>query len=70
MKQSLANSGDGEELIDTIVVGVHSKDPTTALPGMPLVCNMGISLLIILNLEGIDAHSWSKVLWTEVKERS
>ena len=26
MEQSLAESGDGEELIDTKVVGVHSGD--------------------------------------------
>ena len=47
MEQGLLDRGDGEELIDTKVVDVHfDGQPTTTLPSMPLVCNVGISLLI------------------------
>ena len=40
MEQTLADRGDGEELIDTELA--FDGQPTTALPNMPLAC---ISLL-------------------------
>ena len=44
-----------------------------ALPIMPIVYDMGVSLLImqkILTFEQIDGHSWDKVSQAEVMERS
>ena len=45
MEQSFADRGDGEELIETKVEGVHST--TTALQNVPLLCDMDLSLLIM-----------------------
>ena len=45
MEQSLADRGDGEELIDTKFGGVHLTDKD--LRRIPLVYDMGISLLIM-----------------------
>ena len=49
MEQSLADGGDGEEVVDTKLGGVHfDRLPETALPIMPLVYDMDTSLLIML----------------------
>ena len=44
--KSLADRGDGEELIETNVGGVHLT--TTVLPIVPLLRDMGLGLLIML----------------------
>ena len=44
MEQSLADRGDGEKLIETKVGGVHLTD---SQPSVPLVCVMGLRVLIM-----------------------
>ena len=48
MEQSLADRGDGEELIETKVGGVHSTDSRLRPSSVPLLCDMDLSLLIML----------------------
>ena len=63
MEQSLKDRGDGKEVIDTKLGGVHSTDsrlqPSKA--SIPPAYDMGTGLPIILNLERINAHAWNKV---------
>ena len=49
MEQSWADRGDGGELIETKVGGACAFDgkPTTVLPSVPLLCDMGLGLLIM-----------------------
>ena len=45
MEQSLADRGNGEELIDTKGGGPYDCQPSMVLQIMPLVYDLGISLL-------------------------
>ena len=49
MEQSLVDTGDGHELMDT-KVGRFAFDgqPTTALPGMPLVYDLGLGTRLLV----------------------
>ena len=70
IERSVTVEGDGEELIDTEVGGVHLNDCQLQPSQACLYCVIwGLCLLIILNSEWINAHSWNKVKQTEVMER-
>ena len=63
MEQSLADIGDGEQLIDTKVGGMDSTD-SQLRPSK--VCLMRVIwayawCIKVLTTERIDAHSWNKV---------
>ena len=66
MEQSLADTGDGEELIETKVGGVNSMDS----PLQPSqVCLYSVKSAIacllsgkILNHERVGVHSWNEVI--------
>ena len=48
MEQSLADRGDGQELIDTKIEGVDSTDKVSwPSQTIRLVCNMGLPQLIM-----------------------
>ena len=65
MEQTLADSGDGEELLDTKVGGVLSTDKVCWLSQVCLQCAilaLACSLCVkSLTLQRIDAHTWKKV---------
>ena len=66
MKESLADRGDGEELIDSKFGGVHLTDNRLqpSQVHMSPASDVGTGLLIgckFLNLDRIDSHSWNKV---------
>ena len=74
MELSLADRGDGEELIDTKIGGVHLTDSWQQPSKVCLKPDIWASVCSLcgkfLNRQVIDAHSWNKVELIGVMERS